>query len=914
MKKSTALFLLLLLFVLGVKAQIITTVAGGNTAGYSGDGGQATNAELSQASGVATDAAGNLYIADFSNSCVRKVNTNGIITTVAGNGIVGYTGDGGPATAAENNYVNSVAVDIFGNFYLTNGNNVRKVNTSGFISTCAGNGVTGFSGNGGAATAAELGSAIGIATDASGNLYMADYFDNCIWKVNTSGIISVVAGKGSLGAGFSGDGGPATAAELRSAFDVAVDPAGNLYIADYYNYRVRKVNTSGIISTIAGTGVSGYFGDGGPATAAEFSYITGVSLDAIGNIYVSDFLNYRVRIINTSGIISTFAGNGIGGYSGDGGLATAAELTVYGTASDASGDLYIGSDNTFIRKVSPPCTLTTSASVVANVNCNGNNTGSAIAIPSGGTSPYTYLWSDGNSQTTKTATGLSAGNYTVNVTDANGCSATALVSISQPNQLTMTANATLNVTCSGGNNGGALSVISGGTFPYTYLWSDLNSQTTASASGLTAGNYTVTVSDSCGSSATASVAITQPNILNASTSIVSNATCNGVNNGSAIANPSGGTSPYTYLWSDGNSQTTKTATGLSAGNYTVNVTDANGCSATALVSISQPNQLTMTANATLNVTCSGGNNGGALSVISGGTFPYTYLWSDLNSQTTASASGLTAGNYTVTVSDSCGSSATASVAITQPNILNASTSIVSNATCNGVNNGSAIAIPSGGSSPYTYLWSNFGSQTTQTATGLSAGNYTVNVTDNNGCSATASVNITQPTPLTYTINTDTALNLCNGSCWISLSGGTPPYTYAWGKGGTTDSLANLCGGIYCVFVVDANGCRTATDSVCDSVPVLTSTAINNINNVGKVTIVFPNPSNGLFTIESSAYSGQKSVEIYNTLGEKVPTSNYSLSTNYYSLDLSKQPNGVYFYRVLKNDGSILGEGKLAIEK
>ena len=262
-----------------------------------GDGSAATAADLSTPTGVAIDAAGNVYIADYHNQRIRKVSPSGIISTFAGNGIQGYSGDGSAATAAELSYPNGVAIDAAGNLYIADrsNNRIRKVNTSGIISTFAGNGAAGYSGDGSSATVAELNNPYGVATDAAGNVYIADYFNNCIRKVNTSGIISTIAGNGIGNGSNIGDGGTATAAELYYPTGVTTDAAGNVYIADVANQRIRKVNTSGVISTIAGNGTAGYSGDGSSATAAELYYPVGVATDAVGNIYIADEDNNRIR-------------------------------------------------------------------------------------------------------------------------------------------------------------------------------------------------------------------------------------------------------------------------------------------------------------------------------------------------------------------------------------------------------------------------------------------------------------------------------------------------------------------------------------------------------------------------------------------------------------------------------------------
>src|SRR5437762_4140887 len=270
-------------------SQTINTVAGGGA----GDGGDATSANLNSPAGVALDASGNLYIADLGNERIRKVAAaTGIITTVAGNGVFGFAGDGGAATNANLSVPSGVAVDASGNLYIADNSNhrIRKVTAAtGIITTVAGNGSPSFAGDGGAATSASLNSPSGVALDASGNLYIADFFDNRIRKVDAaSGIITTVAGNGSFG--FAGDGGAATNASLSGPAGVAVDAGGNLYIAAYSNHRIRKVDAAtGIITTMAGNGNPTFAGDGGAATSASVYVPTGVALDASGNLYIADY-------------------------------------------------------------------------------------------------------------------------------------------------------------------------------------------------------------------------------------------------------------------------------------------------------------------------------------------------------------------------------------------------------------------------------------------------------------------------------------------------------------------------------------------------------------------------------------------------------------------------------------------------
>ena len=339
-------------------AGVISTVAGDGTRGYGGDGGPAVAAQLDWPTGVAVDGAGNLYIADRNNRRIRKVDAAGVISTVAGDGTQGFGGDGGPATAAQLSSPQGVAVDGAGNLYIATGNRIRKVDAAGMISTVAGDGTPGYGGDGGPATAAQLNFPRDVALDGAGNLYIADLFNRRIRKVDAAGVISTVAGDGTRG--YGGDGGPAVAAQLSDPIDVAVDGAGNLYIVNRSYQRIRKVDAAGVISTVAGDGTRGFGGDGGPATAAQLDTPYGVAPDGAGNLYIADGGNRRIRKVDSAGAISTVAG---GGPIGDGGAAVAAQLDYpLGVAPDGAGNLYFADTfNHRIRKVDAAGVISTVA-------------------------------------------------------------------------------------------------------------------------------------------------------------------------------------------------------------------------------------------------------------------------------------------------------------------------------------------------------------------------------------------------------------------------------------------------------------------------------------------------------------------------------------------------------------------------
>lgn len=336
-----------------VHAQNISNVAGSGIPGFAGDGAAATAAQLNTPGGIALDAAGNLYIADGGNNRVRKVSAAGVITTIAGKGTAGFSGDGGAATAAELKRPTHVAVDASGNVYITDADNtrIRKVSSTGTITTYAGNGMLGFAGDGGPATDGKLYQPAAIKLDATGNLYIADGFNQRIRKVTTAGVISTIAGKGTYG--FSGDGGSALFAEFNGTQGVAVDATGIIYVGDKTNNRIRKIDATGIISTYAGKDTAGYSGDGGSATVAKLKSPTSVCIGKSGDIFFVDFGNNVIRKVTAAGIISTVAGTGVVGTSGDGGPATAATFTwPTDVAIDTAGNLYVADQgNHRIRKI-----------------------------------------------------------------------------------------------------------------------------------------------------------------------------------------------------------------------------------------------------------------------------------------------------------------------------------------------------------------------------------------------------------------------------------------------------------------------------------------------------------------------------------------------------------------------------------
>jgi sugar lactone lactonase YvrE len=382
----------------------INTIAGNGTAGYGGDGAPAGNAELNSPSGIAVDGAGNLYIADPANNRIREVMAGtGIISTIAGNGTAGYGGDGGLATNAELQSPVGIAIDSSGNLYIADqGNNViRKVATNGTITTVAGNNAEGYSGDNGQATNATLYAPAGVALDSAGNLYIADAGNNRIRLVNTTGTITTFAGNGT--AGYSGDNGPAAAATLTKPSALVEDAKNNLYLADTGNNVIRLVNATGTITTIAGNGTAGYSGDNGSAISATLNAPYGLQTDSVGNVYIADTKNNVIRMVNAAGNISTIVGNGASGFSGDGGPATDAILNnPVGVVFGTQGNLDVSDQgNERVREVNTPAgsavfptTVVTSTSAAVTIPLQVNTPGTTITsisvpVSQGGKQEYT---------------------------------------------------------------------------------------------------------------------------------------------------------------------------------------------------------------------------------------------------------------------------------------------------------------------------------------------------------------------------------------------------------------------------------------------------------------------------------------------------------------------------------------------
>jgi gliding motility-associated-like protein len=433
----------------------------------------------------------------------------------------------------------------------------------------------------------------------------------------------------------------------------------------------------------------------------------------------------------------------------------------------------------------------------------GNSNGSATVTVTSGTAPYTYAWTPSGGSAA-TANNLAAGNYTCTVTGAGGCQIIQPVVITSSGSFTTSVQSQNNVTCNGGTNGSATVSATGGTAPYTYSWAPSGGNA-ATATNLSSGIYTVTITDASTCSTTQTVSISQPTAITLATSSVA-ATC-GSSNGSATVIPGGGNGPFTYSWlpSGGNSATENN---IPAGTYTCTATDANGCTGTQSVTVANNSTLSASVQSQNNVTCNAGTNGSATINPTGGTGPYTYSWSP-SGGTNATATNLASGIYTVTINDAGSCVTTVTVSITEPALITLAPSSTP-ATC-GNNNGSASVVANGGTGPYTYAWTPSGGNSAN-AINLAGGNYTVTVTDANTCSAAVSISVSSGSAITATLSAQQNVSCnagTNGSAAVNPSGGISPYTYSWSpSGGSAASATNLAAGIYTVTVTDAAGCVT----------------------------------------------------------------------------------------------------------
>ncbi len=519
-------------------------------------------------------------------------------------------------------------------------------------------------------------------------------------------------------------------------------------------------------------------------------------------------------------------------------------------------------------------TLLVAGSTSTNATCF-NGGGDVDATVTGGATPYTYLWSNGT--TTEDLTAVAAGTYILTVTDNNGCSTTIIATVTQPTDITITGVVT-NVLCTGTNTGAIDITVSGGAGGYSFAWTPGN-VTTEDLSNIAGGTYTVVVTDGSGCTKSATFIVNQPALLQASGN-VGDALCFGGFTGAIDVTVYGGTIPFSYSWSNGSAL--EDLNNIPAGNYSDTIKDGNGCVVILNFVVNEPPVISATITST-NVTCNGQNNGSADLTPSGGTPPYTFLWSNFSGS--EDVNGLGGGKYVVIITDSKGCSKRDSVTIVEPGVLTLTTA-VTQISCFNSNNGAIDLTVGGGTTPYTYQWSsNAGSATTEDVNSLNGGTYAVTVTDGNGCTAITSAIISNPLPLTdnYVITTPRCFGDANGSVNMIVSGGTPGYTFVWDNGATTEDLVGITVGTYKVTITDANGC-TLTDSVVVGAPtqLYTSGFITNVTCFGS--------SNGF--VDITAYGGTLPYTF-----QWSPNANFAITE-----DINQLPGGNYNVTVTDGNG------------
>lgn len=574
---------------------------------------------------------------------------------------------------------------------------------------------------------------------------------------------------------------------------------------------------NGRVSVTAGGGAPGYtylWSPGGATGSLVTNLAAGVYsvtvLDAnncavTGSVQISQPPVLSVSLINYSpvrcfgasdGSVIANANGGVPGYSFSWSPAgtTSASLTnrPAGSYTVTVTDLNTCTA-TAVQVITQPAALVQTA-LINTVSCSGGNNASVTLSVTGGTGPYSYLWLPG-AQNTATLSAATAGNYTAIVSDANNCTVAATYSVSEPLPLIVDLTPSP-VSCFGGNNGVVTATASGGHAPYTYSWS--TGATTKDLISVPAGIYTITVTDNLLCATIKTVTVTEPPLLAVSVSFT-NESCDYLDNGFATAFASGGTGPYSYSWQPGNVSGANN-TGLAAGTYSVFVTDVNSCTTFSQVVIQQPLPLVPVATSSA-VSCFGGSDGIAFVQTTGGTPNYQYTFAPSGS-TLSTASGLSAGIHSVTVADGNGCVAGTTVEVTEPAALSATPS-TTNVSCFSGNDGVISVTTAGGTGPYSFFW-NPGGTNTESVTGLSAGSYTVFITDANSCTLTEVYNVTEPTQLTVTTSF-TAVSCfagSDGSAAATGAGGTPPYLFNWSNGPTTQVVNNISQGIYTVTVTD----------------------------------------------------------------------------------------------------------------
>lgn len=528
---------------------------------------------------------------------------------------------------------------------------------------------------------------------------------------------------------------------------------------------------------------------------------------------------------NSTGNAQALASGGIGSYTYNWNTtpaqATATAVTLQAGSYTVTVTDSLNCTATAITTINQPAAPLALSETHVDVLCFGNSTGSVTVAATGGTSGYNYLWNTNPQQSTSSAAGVPAGSYTATVTDANNCSATINSVVSQPPTPVSVVTTLTQPLCFGQAAAAASATASGGVSGYNYLWNTTPQQNTAAISNIPAGSYTVTTTDANNCTATATIIVAPPPTALTITTTVVNVLCFGQSTGSITANAGGSYGNYSYTWSSTPSQSTPTAVNLTAGNYSVTVTDTVGCSATAADVVTQPAAPLALTVAQVDVLCYGDATGSATVTATGGTTNYNYTWNTQPAQNAATASNLISGQYQVIVTDANSCIESATVIINQPAAPLAASYTANNISCYGANNGSITVTSTGGTQNYNYLWSVTPSVNSPAASSLPSGSYSITVTDANNCTfAIGNMPITEPTVLAINpVVTDVSCpNHGDGSILTNTSGGTVPYNFNWGGAGTTADLLNIDGGNYSLTVTDNNGCSLTESFVVTELP------------------------------------------------------------------------------------------------
>jgi outer membrane protein OmpA-like peptidoglycan-associated protein len=449
--------------------------------------------------------------------------------------------------------------------------------------------------------------------------------------------------------------------------------------------------------------------------------------------------------------------------------------------------------------ISEPVSLVLTMKQLVNVSCFDGKTGDVTVDVAGGTKPYSYIWSNGTK--TQNLTDVPAGNYELSVKDAKGCTSTLKAIVQQPEELSIRLDTVRNLNCFADNKGSIEVSVTGGALPYLYTWS--NGATSEDLSNAMAGKYSIQVEDSKGCKKSMSATIEQPTKLEIKAEPIANIKCSGEETGGISITASGGAAPYRYLWSNGAS--TQKLANVPAGQYTANVSDANGCAAVYTAVVTEPNPLIKTIDAITDIRCSGDSSGSIHISVREGVAPYSFKWS--NGSSKEDITGLVAGNYKLTITEGNGCKSLLEATIEEPSKFIASVEKITDILCYGNNTGAIDIKVEGGVEPHSYAWSN--GNKGQDLKDLTADSYSVVVADANGCSKTLNAEVKQPALLSMKIDSVRNVKCCgdnSGAIFISVTGGVKPYKYLWSNGATTEDIQNLVLGVYTANVTDANGC------------------------------------------------------------------------------------------------------------